>query len=90
MSSKQALRNRIAAKRTLFGNRISRFSSEVISMLELTSLFQDATCILSYYSILGEVETHDFIDKYHEDKCFILPVVRGNELALKNLLHLKR
>lgn len=84
VSSKQALRNRIAAKKNTFSETEFRvFSSEVISMLELTSLFQDATCILSYYSILGEVETHDFIDKYHEDKCFILPVVRGNELALK-------
>mgnify|MGYP000919801634 FL=1 len=84
VSPKQALRDQVAAKKgTLSPAELRFFSSEVISTLELTSLFQDATRILIYYSIPGEVETHDFIDKYREDKSFILPVVKGNELALK-------
>lgn len=84
VSSKQALRNQIAAKKSTFSQaELQFFSSEVVSTLELTSLFQNATRILIYYSIPGEVETHDFINKYRENKCFILPVVKGNELALK-------
>lgn len=84
ISSKQVLRNQIAAKKKALSKaELSNFSAEVISTLELTSLFRDATCILAYYSMEGEVATHDFIDKYHGSKCFILPVVRGNELVLR-------
>lgn len=84
LSPKQVVRKKIAeVKKRFSDDELKFFSSEVISTLELTSLFQNAGCILAYYSMKDEVNTREFIHAYSEDKRFILPVVFGNELLLK-------
>ena len=60
-----------------------RFSDEVITTLQLTSAFQQAHCILAYYSLNDEVNTHALLQDYCLEKRFILPIVDGDELLLK-------
>lgn len=56
----------------------------VISALECTPLFSQASTILAYMSMSGEVSTHEAIARWHEaGKRIVLPLVCGDELKLK-------
>ena len=39
--------------------------------------------ILCYHSLADEVQTHDFVEKWHKDKKILLPVVKGDVLELR-------
>jgi len=60
-------------------------SFEVISRLEQTDEFKNADVLFIYYSIEDEVCTRGLIEKYIGVKRIVLPVVRGNELLLREL-----
>ena len=50
--------------------------------LEETELFRQASCIALYHALPGEVQTADFIEKWHKQKRLLLPIVKGNDLQL--------
>lgn len=82
--SKHVLRKEIVeAKKQFSAEQLCDFSNEVIQTLELTSLFQQAQNVLSYYSLGDEVDTHQLMSDYAHSKRFVLPVVKGEELLLK-------
>jgi 5-formyltetrahydrofolate cyclo-ligase len=82
--SKIDIRNEIAWNIKRFtADDLSKFSEEVIATLQITSAFQEAHCILAYYSLTDEVDTHALLQDYCADKRFVLPVVEGDELLLK-------
>ena len=82
--SKHVLRKEMAeAKKQFSTEQMRDFSHEVIQTLQLTSLFQQAHNILSYYSLNDEVDTHKVMSDYAHSKQFVLPVVKGEELLLK-------
>ncbi|MBZ4674841.1 MAG: 5-formyltetrahydrofolate cyclo-ligase, partial [Dysgonamonadaceae bacterium] len=82
--SKHVLRKEIVeAKKRFSAEQLRDFSNEVIQTLELTSLFQQAQNVLSYYSLVDEVDTHKLMSDYAHSKRFVLPVVKGEELLLK-------
>lgn len=91
---KQTLRNEIELlKQKHTENDLHNYSAQIFERLIQTEKFQEAKCILAYYSFWGEVFTHDFIEEYAHDKKIILPVVKKNRLVLKeyrgkNELHL--
>lgn len=62
---------------------LHEFSDQIFRNLEHLQQFSDAKCILAYYSFQGEVNTHDFIDKYAGEKKIILPVVQKDKLVLR-------
>ena len=81
---KQSLRREIALLKNKYSEEDLRsFSEQIFMSLVETQIFKDAKCILAYYSFTGEVFTHDFIEKYAKDKRIILPVVKENNLVLK-------
>ena len=57
-------------------------SFQLFSFLEQCELFAKAHVVLLYYSLPDEVYTHEFIEKWAEEKTLILPVVKGQELEL--------
>ena len=57
-------------------------SFQLFSFLEQSELFAKAHVVLLYYSLPDEVYTHEFIEKWAEEKTLILPVVKGEELEL--------
>ena len=81
---KQSLRNEIALLSKEFTDEdLLSFSEQIFQRLTQTQEFQDAKCILAYYSFPGEVFTHDLIEKYANQKKILLPVVQKNNLVLK-------
>lgn len=58
-------------------------SEEVLSVLEIVGVFQDAKHILIYNGMDGEVATLDFIKKWESDKKFYLPVTYKENIAFR-------
>lgn len=91
---KQSLRNEIALLKEQYNeDDLHNFSSQIFERLTQREAFQEAKCILVYYSFGKEVFTHDFIEKWAHEKRMILPVVKKDKLVLreytgKNELHL--
>ena len=81
---KQFLREEIALLKSTYSDEdLYNFSSQIFERLTQTEVFKKATCILAYYSFSQEVFTHDFIEKYAQEKKIILPVVKKDILVLK-------
>ncbi|NTW26655.1 MAG: 5-formyltetrahydrofolate cyclo-ligase [Lentimicrobium sp.] len=58
-------------------------STLIIRQLEELPEFKKAKTIMAYWSIKGEVYTHDFITRWCRQKRFVLPSVDGNIMHLK-------
>jgi len=54
----------------------------VWARVEANLQFRQAASVLLYWSMPGEVDTHDFIRRWHNKKTIILPVVDGDRLRL--------
>lgn len=61
---------------------LSERSRYILGRLEQTDLFRSASRIAFYHALPGEVQTAEFIEKWHGKKDFYLPVVEGNDLRL--------
>lgn len=84
MESKKSLRARMREmeKAFLASGKAAGGSSIVLSALERDSRFVSAGCVLMYMSIPGEVETADFVLRWHGRKRIVIPRVVGEELEL--------
>lgn len=81
---KNELRRLIRTRKSHFAiEELRQKSALIFTQIEKKSYFLDAQTIFAYWSMDGEVNTHDFILKWAKKKQFILPVVRGNELELR-------
>lgn len=60
-----------------------RESAEIIAAVEQLPAFANASTVMAYWSIKGEVYTHDFIKKWSKKKRIILPAVDGDKMNLK-------
>lgn len=59
-------------------------SVRILNELEKLGEFRDAGCVLAYMSMPGEVQTHEYLDRWHAaGKRVVLPKVRGEALALR-------
>ncbi len=84
MTEKQKLRKLIAQeKKSYTSGQLAEWSSSLFNRLEDHPLFQSAQTILMYYSLPDEVQTHDFVEKWHDRKRIVLPVVKGDDLELR-------
>ena len=81
--TKKELRKYIAAQKALNQSVAAQESAEVMSVLESHPAFKNASTLLLYHSLPDEVDTHDFIRKWAEEKTILLPVVVGEELELR-------
>ena len=52
-------------------------SRRILSALEALPEFRNASCILAYMSIPGEVETAEFVEKWSRSRTIVLPRVKG-------------
>jgi len=55
----------------------------LLSKLENHPAFRQAHTILLYYSLPDEVQTHEFVERWSREKQIILPVVKSDELELR-------
>lgn len=81
---KQELRKKIrAAKKAVpFCEKLSR-SRDILSKVEVLNEFVQADVVLLYWSMDDEVQTHEFVEKWHKEKVVLLPCVDGDELRLR-------
>ena len=58
-------------------------SEEILASVGMHQAFVNAQTVMAYWSIKGEVFTHDFIRKWSSKKRIILPSVDGDVMNLK-------
>ncbi len=58
-------------------------SAEIMKTVEQLPAFVSASTVMVYWSIKGEVYTHEFINKWSSHKRIILPSVEGELMNLK-------
>lgn len=58
-------------------------SVSVWEQMENDSHFKEARTVLVYWSMDDEVFTHDFIQKWADNKTILLPCVKGDELEIR-------
>jgi 5-formyltetrahydrofolate cyclo-ligase len=81
---KEKLRKEISLlKRKLASDELYNRSEEVLSVLEITGVFQDAKTIFIYNSLNDEVRTGDFIRRWEKEKRFFLPVVVKENIVFR-------
>lgn len=81
---KEKLRKQISSlKKEFTVEQLSLCSEEVLSVVELTGVFQEARIIFIYNGICDEVQTIDFIRKWGYEKEFYLPVVVNDNLVFR-------
>lgn len=83
-NQKNILRKEIKElKRRQDRSTVRKKSSQIFTEIESLDVFRKAKIILLYWSMDGEVYTHDFIQKYSEKKKILLPVIVENALELR-------
>jgi|SRR5574344_720258 5-formyltetrahydrofolate cyclo-ligase len=82
--NKMELRNDIKDKIAQMTNEEKEIQTELIyRQLTKNKVFQQASTVLMYWSLPGEVPTHQFINDWDRRKYILLPVVKGDDLELK-------
>ena len=75
---KKELRQLIAQyKQNYSAAQKAGWSSSLFQKLENHPLFLQAHTILLYHSLPDEVQTHEFIKRWHPHKRIVLPLVKG-------------
>lgn len=60
-------------------------SADVMQRLGKHPRFAQAKVVMLYYSLPDEVNTHEFVKHWAADKVILLPVVKGDDLELRQL-----
>ena len=81
---KQELRKQIrAAKKAVpFCEKCER-SLSIMRQVEALPQFNEAATVLLYWSMEDEVQTHDLVNRWYEQKVVLLPCVDGDNLRLR-------
>ena len=83
MYEKNLLRQKVKRLKSQFTEEeLLRLSANVWAEVETKPQFRQATSVLLYWSMHGEVYTHDFIRRWRSEKIIILPLVDGDKLRL--------
>lgn len=82
--AKERLRKKISLlKKEYTQDELYNRSLEVLSVLEITGVFQDAKTILIYNNLQDEVQTNSFIQKWDKTKDFYLPVIVADQIIFR-------
>ncbi|MDU1892304.1 MAG: 5-formyltetrahydrofolate cyclo-ligase [Dysgonomonas sp.] len=82
--TKDKLRAEISLKKKQYTSEdLKARSEEVLSVVEITGMFQEAKTVLIYNSLADEVQTTDFIRRWSDKKEFYLPVVVSDDLVFR-------
>lgn len=83
-AEKQTIRQNIRElKKQTPKNVLTKESRDILDKLEELDVFQESEIIFLYWSMPGEVETHEFVEKWSKQKTILLPVTVGDDLVLK-------
>lgn len=81
---KKTLRRTVAQRKAAYSCEQRRIlSARLLKQLELHPRFKAARTLLLYYSLSDEVFTHEFAERWRQEKTILLPVVKeGGTLEL--------
>ncbi len=83
-AQKKQIRKDIKQLKTAISLEEKLQRSKIIFLkLEQNKFFQQASCVMLYWSMNDEVQTHDFVIKWAAFKQIILPSVQNDELVLR-------
>lgn len=81
---KKQLRQKIKEKKRVIDKQtLTVDSRKIFQLVEKLPEFVSAKTILAYWSLPDEVQTHDFILKWYNQKQIVLPLVKGDNLELR-------
>ena len=81
---KKLLRKQIRMKKQSLNPEEKRErSAKIIARIEQSEVFQSARIVMVYWSLDDEVQTHDFISKWHTKKIILLPVLQEEKIVIK-------
>lgn len=81
---KDQLRKKVSSlKKEYTQSELYNRSLEVLSVLEITGIFQQAKTIFIYNNLEDEVQTLDFIQKWITTKDFYLPAIESDEIVFR-------
>lgn len=83
-AEKNKIRERIAdLKKKYSPEELLLKSAEVMEVLEITGVFQDAKNIFIYHSMPDEVNTIDLIQRWWGEKNFFIPITSKDEINFR-------
>ena len=84
VEEKKELRRLIRQRKKEQPNNERLLQSEaVFKLIEQEPSFVEASCVMAYWSLSDELETHRFVEKWYKKKKILLPLVVGGELELR-------
>ncbi len=84
MLEKQILRKEIRSKVNLLTEEQRGYQSSIVfKKIEDSPIFQQSKVVFSFWSMPDEIPTHDFNERWFQEKKIILPVVVGDDLELR-------
>ncbi|MBN1988164.1 MAG: 5-formyltetrahydrofolate cyclo-ligase [Bacteroidales bacterium] len=84
VEEKKELRRLIRQRKKELPNEVRLLQSEaVFKLLEQEPAFVEASCVMAYWSLSDELETHRFVEKWYKTKKVLLPLVVGSNLELR-------
>jgi 5,10-methenyltetrahydrofolate synthetase len=65
---------------------LHNLSLQALNHLEQLPLFRQSNCFAIYHALKGELQTSEFIDKWHNKKNILLPIVKGDDIVLQSYM----
>ncbi len=82
--TKNAIRKKIIALKSNYSpGDLKQLSSAVVQQIEQHERFKAAKYVMAYWSLPDEVDTHQLIERWSGEKQFVLPVIKGRTLELR-------
>jgi len=83
---KRALRKLIKeTKRQFSGEELDIKSEAIFAQVEQLPEFAQSNCVMAYMALADEVRTQNFVKKWVGKKIIVLPIVKGDDLELREL-----
>lgn len=83
---KRALRKLIKeTKKQYSGEELDIKSQAIFAQVEQLPEFAQSNCVMAYMALADEVRTQNFVKKWVGKKIIVLPIVKGDDLELREL-----
>lgn len=89
-AKKKQLRHQIKTIKQKYSQQeLETKSRDMLLRLEQLEAFEKARTVMAYWSMPGEVYTHNAVIRWSKDKRLLLPCVKGDELEIRNFTNEK-
>lgn len=87
---KKEVRKKVRARLKMLSNEQKHEQAKLVfDQIEKLQAFNEAQEIMHYWSLSDEIPTHEYIQKWSETKRILLPVIKGENLIIKEFKGIK-